>query len=159
MFFRQLRYAKRAHPNKSWRWIARTYWGRFNLDRKDNWVFGERQTGQHLLKFAWFKIERHVLVKGNASPDDPTLRTHWQQRNQKLSTDLTPSWQKIAKNQNYKCPVCRQTLFNDEELHKHHIQSRKDDGPDTYKNYLLLHLYCHHKLTAQQIANDKSRSL
>ncbi len=123
---------------------------RENLDRNDNWVFGERQTGKHLLKFAWFKIERHVLVRGTASPDDPKLTTYWKSRTEKLSPELAPSWQKIAKNQHYKCPICGQTLFNDEELHKHHIQARHSGGPDTYRNYLLLHLYCHQKITSQQ---------
>jgi RNA-directed DNA polymerase len=121
-------------------------------------VFGERQTGRHLLKFAWFKIERHVLVKDTASPDDPTLRLYWQTRTEKLKTDLSPSWQKIAKNQNYQCPVCGHTLFNDEELHQHHIQARKNNGPDMYKNYLLLHLYCHQKVTAQQLLMEKAEA-
>jgi RNA-directed DNA polymerase len=149
MFHRELRYVARRHPHKSWQWRKQAYWGRLNLDRNDQWVFGERQTGQHLLKFAWFKIERHILVKGRASPDDPTLKSYWQRRNERRKTDLTGSWQKIAKKQNYKCPVCGQTLFNDEELHCHHIQARKDGGPDTYKNFLLLHFYCHQKLTNQ----------
>src|SRR5258708_6699657 len=158
MFRREVRYSTRMHPNKPRKWIQHKYWGCLNLDRKDNWVFGERQTGRHLLKFAWFKIERHVMVKGTASPDNPILKPYWQARNETLKTDLSSSWQKIAKNQNYKCPVYGQTLFNDEELHKHHIQARKDDGPDTYKNFLLLHLYCHQKVTAQQLMMEKAEA-
>ena len=50
------------------------YWGRLNLDRLDNWTFGDKQTGRYLLKFSWFPIERHVMVSGTASPDDPHLR-------------------------------------------------------------------------------------
>ncbi len=115
MFYREVRYVTRMHPRKPRKWTDTRYWGRLNLDRKDRWVFGERQTGQHILKFSWFKIERHVPVKGNASPDDPALKAYWQKRNERQATDLTPSWQKIAKHQNYKCPVCGQTLFNDEE--------------------------------------------
>jgi RNA-directed DNA polymerase len=149
MFGREVRYARRAHPTKPRYWLDHKYWGRLNLDRDDIWVFGDKQTGIHLLKFAWFAIERHVLVKGHASPDDPTLRTYWQKRNEKQKSDLSPSWQKIARNQNYTCPVCGQTLFNDEELHKHHIQPRQENGPDTYRNYLLLHLYCHQRITSQ----------
>jgi RNA-directed DNA polymerase len=158
MFYREVRYVTRMHPRKPRKWTDPRYWGRLNLDRKDKWVFGERQTGQHILKFSWFKIERHVPVKGTASPDDPALKAYWQKRNERQVTDLTPSWQKIAKHQNYKCPVCGQTLLNDEELHQHHIQARKDNGPDTYKNYLLLHLYCHQKLTAQQQRMDRANA-
>lgn len=158
MFRREVRYVKKTHPNKPTQWTRAKYWGRLNLDRKDDWVFGERQTGRHLLKFAWFKIERHILVKGTASPDDPTLKPYWQKRNEKQKTELSSSWQKIAKNQNYKCPICGQTLFNDEELHKHHIIARKDNGPDTYKNYLLLHLYCHQQVTIQQRIDGKANA-
>ncbi len=103
MFHRQRRYAIRAHPDKPRHWIYHKYWARFNLDRQDHSVFGDRTTGRHLLKFTWFNIERHTLVKGNASPDDPALKTYWQKRNDKRKTDLSPSWRKIAKNQHYKC--------------------------------------------------------
>lgn len=159
MFYREVRYVHRAHPKKSKQWMNQKYWGRLNLDRKDPWVFGDKQTGQHLLKFAWFKIERHHLVKGTSSPDDPTLKVYWHKRAEKHSTDLTSSWQKIAKNQHFHCPVCGQTLFNDEALHKHHIQPRNDNGPETYKNYLLLHLYCHQKITLQHPNQDMSRNM
>ena len=36
-------------------------------------MFGDRDSGAYLLKFAWVKITRHTLVKGWASPDDPAL--------------------------------------------------------------------------------------
>src|ERR1019366_2925242 len=39
-----------THPNKSHRWIARRYHGRFNQARNDNWVFGDRDTGAYLTK-------------------------------------------------------------------------------------------------------------
>lgn len=31
-----------------------------NLDKIDNWVFGDKQSGIHLLKFRWFEITRHA---------------------------------------------------------------------------------------------------
>ena len=36
--------------------------------RRDRWVFGDRDSGAYLLKFAWTKITRHTLIKGWASP-------------------------------------------------------------------------------------------
>src|SRR5258708_14606104 len=74
MFYKEDRYTRRMHPKKPKDWRHRTYWGRFQLDRLDPWVFGDTQTGGHLLKFSWFPIERHLLVQGPASPDDPRLR-------------------------------------------------------------------------------------
>jgi RNA-directed DNA polymerase len=152
MFIRQVRYVKRMHPNKPAKWTTKKYWGRLHLDKNDNWVFGERKTGRHLLKFAWFNIERHILVKGSNSPDDPALRVYWQKRTEKEVANLAPSWQKIAKHQDHRCPICGQSLYNDETLHQHHIQAKRDGGRETYNNYLLLHLYCHQKVTARQNA-------
>ena len=80
MFYKATRYTKRRHPNKSKDWQRRKYWGRFNLDRKDYSTFGDKQTGRYLLKFSWFPIERHILVKGRASPDDPRLTDYWAKR-------------------------------------------------------------------------------
>ena len=67
------KWAKWTHPHKGKRWIASRYFGRFVPSRQDRWVFGDRDSGAYLLKFAWTKITRHTLVKGWASPDDPTL--------------------------------------------------------------------------------------
>lgn len=125
MFIRAHRWVKRTHPNKSDKWRESTYWGRMNLDRNDRWVFGDKQTGAYLNKFAWFPIERHILVKLKASPDDPTLKDYWESRNKTKVKDLVPSKQKVAKRQDYKCPICSDSLFNCEELHLHHKIPKK----------------------------------
>ena len=74
------KWAKWTHPHKGKRWIVRRYFGRFVPSRQDRWVFGDRDSGAYLLKFAWTKITRHTLVKGWASPDDPTLTSYWAAR-------------------------------------------------------------------------------
>jgi RNA-directed DNA polymerase len=90
-------------------------------------VFGDKRSGLHLLKFSWFPIEYPCLVKGGASPDDPNLKGYWEKRQAAKAKDLTPSKQKIAQRQRGICPVCAQSLFNDEVLHIHHIQPRSKD--------------------------------
>ncbi len=81
LYEKQKMYAKRTHRNKSDSWRKAKYWGNLNLDRPfDRWVFGNKQTGAYLLKFSWFKIERHILVRGKSSPDDPKLRDYWIKR-------------------------------------------------------------------------------
>lgn len=40
------------------------YFGAFNKSRQDRWVFGDRESGAYLTKFAWTKIVRHQLVGG-----------------------------------------------------------------------------------------------
>ena len=121
MFIRANRYTKRMHPNKSRPWRRRNYWGRFHLDRLDHWSFGDKQTGGYLLRFSWFPIERHTLVKGAASPDDPRLTDYWTKRQAKKVKDLTISKQKLARRQKGRCPECGESLFNEEELQVHHL--------------------------------------
>lgn len=150
MYAREVRYAKRTHPNQLGWWRTNRYWGRLNLDRKDRWVFGDKQTGQYLNKFAWTKIKRHPLIKGRSSPDDPNLREYWKDRNKAKAKDHSPSYQKIAKKQGYVCPACGESLFNDEELHIHHITPLKEGGSSKYTNLQLVHLYCHQQIHSQR---------
>ena len=104
--------------------------------------------GIHLLKFTWFDIERHVLIPGKSSPDDPNpkIQKWFKSKRKRKSKDYKKSWQKIARNQNYVCPTCRESLFNGEELHVHHIIPKSKGGKDTYKNLQLVHLMCHQQI-------------
>jgi len=145
MWGREYRYVRRMHPQKSWTWCRRRYWGRFHPKRQDNWVFGSREPGQCLLKFTWFPIERHVLVRGRASPDDPSLQEYWRRRNAQEVRYLSPSKQSLARRQHYLCQQCGESLFNGEELQTHHLVSRAQGGTDAVQNLTLRHLYCHHQ--------------
>lgn len=149
MFTGEKRYANRMHPKKPIKWRTEKYWGKLNLDRDDRWVFGDKDTGQYLLKYSGFTIQRHPLVKGLSSPDDPDLREYWSKRNLEKSKILSPSHQKVAKKQGGKCPICGQSLFNNEELHLHHKKPRKDGGDNKYSNLQLVQLYCHQQIHAQ----------
>jgi RNA-directed DNA polymerase len=146
MYLRQKRYVKRRHSGKSSQWCHQVDWRRFNLERQDNWVFGDKTSGAHLLKFAWFTIERHVLVKGTTSMDDPTLKQYWQHRQKAQAKTMKPSRQRLAKRQNGKCPVCGESLLNGEEIQLHHKQPKAQGGQDTLENLVLLHLFCHQQV-------------
>ncbi len=103
-----------------------------------------------MLKFSWTKIERHTLVKGKSSPDDQTLQEYWEKRRKKsdanMAKKLSKTKERVAKRQNYQCPICGQPLFNDEPLHLHHIKPRCEGGTDDMKNLVWVHQYCHHKV-------------
>jgi RNA-directed DNA polymerase len=148
MFYKADRYTRRTHPKKSKDWRQRTYWGRLHLDRLDPWVFGDKQTGGYLLKFSWFPIERHTLVKGKSSPDDPCLKDYWAKRQEAKARDLTFSKQKLAKRQKGRCLECGESLFNDEELQVHHRLATSQGGKDSYSNLTLVHLFCHQHIHA-----------
>ncbi len=154
MFRREMCYVNHTHSEKPKYWKKAKYWGKLIPSKQDNWVFGDKQKGRYLLKFTWFTIERHVLVKGRASPDDPNLREYWQKRNATKAKDLMPNRKRMAREQVGICPVCGESLFNDEELQVHHKKPVKEGGKDTYSNLQLLHLYCH-----QQVHSMLARKL
>lgn len=150
LFIRQRRYVNRLHPNKNKKWKDDKYWGRLNLQRpKSKWVFGNKTNGNYMLKFKWTNIERHPLVSKRSSPDDPELIEYWEKRRRRRDGDeaqkLSKINQKVAKKQDYKCPVCGESIFNDEPLHQHHIIPRCKGGKDESENLVWLHQYCHHK--------------
>lgn len=153
MFTRELRYGKRTHSRKAMWWIHRKYFGKLNLDRNDKWVFGDKHFGAYLLKFRWFPIERHALVSGNNSPDNPKLRDYWEKRNLAKAKDLAPSKQKIAYRQKGSCSRCGDSLFNNEEIHTHRRIPGKEGGKYTYGNIELVHLYCHQQIHANESRN------
>ncbi len=152
MFIRQTRYARYMHPTKPSYWTTARYWGRLNKERQDNWVFGDKPTGGYLLKFKWTKIQRHALVQGNASPDNPDEQDYWnkrQKREQEHLTDALPKRKQwLAKGQKHVCPLCGDFILNNEEIHEHHLRGRgAGDGRD---NVILVHLYCHQRVHAER---------
>ena len=154
LFTRQVRYVKRMHPQKPRKWTQKKYWGSFQAGRKDNWTFGDKKTGSHMIKFIWTNIQRHPLITKRASPDDPSLIDYWEKRRNKNSKSEVEKFnkksQRIVSKQNHKCPICGQTLYNNEPLHLHHVIPKKDGGKDTLNNLVYLHTYCHHKTHYQK---------
>jgi RNA-directed DNA polymerase len=144
MHLRTVRSVKHMHPTKSKKWRVQRYWGKLNKERDDRWVFGDKRVGGYLLKFSWFKIVRHELVRGTASPDDPSLRDYWWSRRKITMRSLSPRDVKLAAAQDWRCPVCgRDLLIEGEELHRHHKNPRSMGGSDAHSNRELGHLYCH----------------
>src|SRR5262249_35623390 len=120
MFHRQRRYVNRNHPRKSTEWRRQKEWGRVNPRRSERWGVGDKNTGQYLLKFNWFRIVRHVMVRGRASPDDPKLREYWWSRQRVNARYLSESDLELAIQQEWKCRLCGMDLLNGEELQRHH---------------------------------------
>ena len=150
MFKRAVRHTKRKHPHKTWKWRKARYWGQLNPQSQSKWVFGDKKTGRYVLKFARFPIKRHTLVKGKASPDDPSLKEYWKTRERRKIQQLAPREQKLALKQKGRCRGCGVTLFNDEELHIHHLKPKKLGGTDEQDNLEVVHLYCHQQIHASK---------
>ncbi len=146
MHRRKRRWARRRHAGKTSGWLTRRYWGKLKPGSLDRWVFGDKQTGAYLLQFSWFTMDKHALVRGTASPDDPQLRGYWAHRRAQKATLLSPGRQKLAQAQGYVCPVCGDSLFNEEEIHEHHVKPRSKGGERRRNNLDLVHLYCHQQI-------------
>ncbi|WP_083874355.1 group II intron reverse transcriptase/maturase [Dactylococcopsis salina] len=150
----------RRHPNKSKKWVANKYFGSY---KGNHWTFMCKGTGRGgkekffvLYNISSTPIVRHVKVKGNASPDDPSLRDYWQKRNLKIGKQKWAKgskYEQVANIQEHKCPVCGESLYNGEEIETHHIVPVKDGGSDDAENLIHLHKACH-----KQVHSPKSKT-
>jgi RNA-directed DNA polymerase len=113
------KWAMWSHPHKGKRWIVRRYFGRFVPSRRDRWVFGDRDSGAYLFKFAWTKITRHTLVKGWASPDDPALASYWAARRRRGDPPLRRAELRLLKAQQARCAVCGGLLLHADQEPQH----------------------------------------
>ncbi len=109
---RLYRWALRAHLNKSRHWVVDRYFGMFNPSRNDCWVFGDRESGIYLRRFAWTKIVRHQMVMGTASPDDPALDWYWAARRRKTYSQIGGRTASLLLRQHGLCPACGTLLLH-----------------------------------------------
>jgi RNA-directed DNA polymerase len=159
------KWAKWTHPHKSKRWIIARYFGAFNSSRRDRWVFGDRDSGAYLLKFAWTKITRHTLVKGWASPDNPALADYWAARRHRGRPPLDRARLRLLRQQRGRCPRCGDLLLHADREPQHPDEwelwvtaTRKatrhqaivlDTGPGTADQptaVRLIHTHCRRRL-------------
>ncbi len=106
------KWATWRHENKPKRWIVGRYFSKFNKFRNDHWVFGDRDNGAYLVRFSWTAIERHVPVKGAASPDDPALASYWAERRKKVKPPLDRYSLRLLSRQDGLCPLCGDYLIS-----------------------------------------------
>jgi RNA-directed DNA polymerase len=163
------KWAKWRHQNKPRSWIVGRYFGKFNKFRNDNWVFGDRDSGAYLARFSWTGIERHVMVKGAASPDDPALADYWAQRRKKAKPPLDRYTLSLLTRQDGCCPLCGDRLLSAEQPPEspsewerwwHHVARRAvaasylarhgRSGPPDGDRTSLVHASCQRGLTARQ---------
>ena len=163
------KWARWRHKNKPRCWVVGRYFGKFNKFRNDHWVFGDRGSGGYLVKFSWTGIERHVPVKGAASPDDPALASYWAERRKKVKPPLDRYTLRLLTRQDGLCPLCGDHLLSAEQppqspaewerwwLHvtrraiaasylAHHGRPGPPDGDQTR----LVHASCQRGLQARQ---------
>lgn len=162
------RWAKDRHltPKKGADWIRRKY---FRTHQGRSWTFFAKTQDKNgkpeYMHIFWSKdipIQRHIKVKGTASPDDPSLTKYWRDRQITYGKSYWGEGTKlrqVAERQNWKCPVCGENLFNGEELHTHHIIQKRDGGTDKAENLIHLHKACHYHLhSGKRSESQEARS-
>jgi RNA-directed DNA polymerase len=160
------KWAKHGHSNKSRYWIVDRYFGAFNRSRRDRWVFGDRDSGAYLIKFAWTPIVRHQMVKGRASVDDPALAGYWADRRSRSRPPLDKSRLHLLQMQKGRCPLCGSLLLQiDQEpqtpsewerwlhvfrkaIRKHAITTVTEHGKSDEATARLIHAHCRGRLHA-----------
>jgi RNA-directed DNA polymerase len=155
------RWGRHSHPNKSRRWVATRYFGRFNRARRDRWVFGDPETGAYLTKCSWTRYVHHAAVRGWASPDDPTLTGYWAERRRKhRPPPLDGHALRLLRAQADRCPVCQGLLIDAEQepqspqaweqwfvgirrgLRKQSMVQRAENPDGERTPYRLVHAHC-----------------
>jgi RNA-directed DNA polymerase len=106
------KWAKFSHPNKPRHWVTTRYFGMFNPARRDAWIFGSRDSGFYLRKFAWTPIVRHRMVAGTASPDDPSLTDYWARRRRRNQPPMGTTTLRLLQVQQGRCTLCRGLLLH-----------------------------------------------
>ena len=105
---RTVRFLKRLHPKKSWKWVVSQY---FKPDKtgqsKNKWILTDPVTGKQLIKMTWTPIKRHAMVQYNFSPFDKSKKVYFDARDKKeFDRNNVLYRRKLAERQNYICPFC-----------------------------------------------------
>jgi RNA-directed DNA polymerase len=92
------------------RWVTSRYFDQFDKSRQDRWVFGNRLRGSYLHKFAWTTINRHQMVPGAASVDDPSLTQYWTRRRRKATLPINTTTLRLLRAEDGRCLICKGTM-------------------------------------------------
>lgn len=157
-------WACRRHPKKSKQWIKDKY---FCHKGQRDWTFhgeikgrGGKPRQVQLINAADVKFKRHVKIKGEANPYDPTWELYFEQRaGIKMANNLKGRRQLLYlwREQNGLCPVCNRKITVLTGWHNHHIVRRTDGGSDRAENRVLLHPDCHSQVHSQGLSVAKPR--
>jgi len=153
IYWRLMRWGKRRHPRKSGKWIMGHYWSHPGT----RWEFSGRQPDRDgsdmqlvLYQLADKKIVRHIKIKGDFNPFDPTWVAYGESLHvQRMSQDVQDVQRhKLLMAQDGRCALCEELLDSEEGFDDHHIVPRIQGGSDALANRVLLHSICHRRVHA-----------
>jgi RNA-directed DNA polymerase len=159
-------WARRRHPNKSPRWFKPKY-----FDRRGNrdWsFFGETCDDEGRPNKVWLyhakstPIKRHVKVKGEANPYDPTYETYFEEREGAHMLETfrgTRTLRYLWHEQRGLCTQCNTKITRITGWRLHYCVPRVMGGTTGATNCVLLHPECHDRVHRQRLPVSKPRLL
>jgi RNA-directed DNA polymerase len=160
------KWARRRHPNKSPRWFKPKYFAQ--RGNRDWSFFGETcddegQTNKVWLHYAKSTpIKRHVKVKGEANPYDPTYETYFEEREGAHMLETfrgTRTLRYLWYEQRGLCTLCHTKITRLTGWRLHYCVSRVMGGSAGATNRVLLHPECHDRVHRQRLSVSKPRLL
>jgi RNA-directed DNA polymerase len=157
-------WARRRHPNKSPRWFKPKY-----FDRRGNrdWsFFGETCDDEGRPTKVWLyyakstPIKRHVKVKGEANPYDPTYETYFEEREGAHMLETfrgTRTLRYLWHEQRGLCTQCNTKITRITGWRLHYCVPRVMGGSTGATNLVLLHPECHDRVHRQRLSVSKPR--
>jgi len=152
-----MEWARKRHRNKGTHWRVQRYWHQEDGKR---WVFAapiETEEGKSLLKLRRHnqtEIQRHIKVRGNASPYDGNL-VYWSQRLKKHPL-MGSTRAKLLQIQKGMCPRCGLYFRDEDVLEIDHIIPTALGGKDTLANKWVYHRHCHDEKTAEDMVQIRA---
>jgi RNA-directed DNA polymerase len=157
-------WARRRHPNKNPRWFKSKYFER--RGNRDWSFFGEICDDKGRPNKVWLyyakstPIKRHVKVKGEANPYDPTYETYFEEREGAHMLDTfrgTRTLRYLWHEQRGLCTQCNTKITRITGWRLHYCVSRVRGGSTGATNCVLLHPECHDRVHRQRLFVSKPR--
>lgn len=144
------RWAVRRHPKKGARWVKERY---FKTRGTRNWVFAateEQENGRRrdftLLQESDTPIQRHVKIRSQANPHDPTWAPYFESRWGKKILNSTKGRAKLYRvwrRQDGRCSTCQAPITTSTPWGVRHIVMKTNGGSDAASNLQMHHFTCH----------------
>jgi len=140
------RWARKKHPTRSKKWIYNKY---ILKSDKRSWNIGD---SSEILLFDITQAKQ-LKTKSLRNNINPYMNEEYYISRSAI-VDAEKFRKAIYKKYNFKCPVCNQALFGEEEIHLHHIVPNKDGGEYSLTNIVPLHRICHENITYAKNPKD-----
>ena len=160
------KWARRRHPNKSPRWFKPKYFAQ--RGNRDWSFFGETCDDEGQTNKVWLyyakstPLKRHVKVKGEANPYDPTYETYFEEREGAHLLETfrgTRTLRYLWYEQRGLCTLCTTTITRITGWRLHSCVSRVMGGSAGATYRVLLHPECHDRVHCQRLSVSKPRLL